>query len=274
MTRRGTPRWAPRATRRVAACLFAVVAMGSFVVLGIASPARAQLDSARASAAARAIFSEGVACAERAEWPCAIEHFERAYGLRPSPVISYNLGMALLQVGRLVEGTEMLGRVSRDEEASAELRSDALRAAEGARPRIGRLTVRVTGALSAVSLTLDGHALPRELLGAASPADPGTHVVIALRDGLEIARAETTLSDGGTGEVVLELPAFDLALPGALAPPPVAEPARSDDTPWIVLGIGGGVLVIGGAIVLGVVLGQPQAPAPFDGSLGHVEIGR
>jgi hypothetical protein len=58
---------------------------------------------------------------------------------------------------------------------------------------------------------------------------------------------------------------------GHLFRPYQPEPARSDDTPWIALGIGGGVLLIGGAIVLGVVLGQPQAPTPFDGSLGHVE---
>lgn len=54
---------------------------------------------------------------------------------------------------------------------------------------------------------------------------------------------------------------------------PAPAPA-SDDGPWIALGLGAGVLVVGGAIVLGVVLAQPGAVAPFEGTLGHVEIGR
>lgn len=261
-----------RGARAYEKALIAAFVLASLTL--VANNGSAQLDSARSAAAARSIFREGVACAERAEWPCAIEHFERAYGLRPSAVISYNLGMALLQVGRLVEGTEMLGRVARDEGASPELRSDADRASESARPRIGQITIRVQGPLEGVSLTLDGHALPTELLGAASPADPGPHLLIALRDGLEVARSETQLEDGERGELSLEVP----PLPLAHAPPPPLSfepsPTPTDDTPWIILGIGGGVLLVGGAIALGVVLGQPQPLTPFEGSLGHVEIGR
>lgn len=242
-------------------------------------PAEAQLDSARSAAAARELFREGVDCADREDWPCAVDRHERAYGIRPSPVIAYNLGMALLAVGRLVEGTEMLGRVSRDDGAAAELRSEARTAADHARPRIGRLTVRLEGPMEGVTMTLDGHDFRRELLGTATPADPHEHVLVAHRHGAEVARGTATVGEGAGAELRITIPPIP-AGEVAIADEPdrdvlmLPPPAPSDDGPWIALGIGAGVLVVGGAIVLGVVLAQPQALAPYDGTLGHVEIGR
>jgi len=260
---------------RLALCMALVSASFAW-----SAPVQAQLDSVRSSAAARALFREGVECADRADWTCAVDRHGRAYGLRPSPVIAYNLGMALLAVGRLVEGTEMLVRVSRDEHATAELRAEARTAADHARPRIGRLTVHVEGPLAGATLSLDGHDVRRELLDTASPADPREHVLIVHRDGSEVARGTVILADGQLAELsvtIPPLPAADVALADepdadvlALAPPAPA----SDDAPWIALGIGGAVLVVGGAIVLGVVLAQPGSSAPFEGTLGHVEFGR
>jgi hypothetical protein len=238
------------------------------------------MDSVRSSAAARALFREGVECADRADWACAVDRHGRAYGLRPSPVIAYNLGMALLAVGRLVEGTEMLVRVSRDEHATSQLRAEARTAADHALPRVGRLTVHVEGPLAGASMTLDGHDLRRELLNTASPTDPREHVLIVSRHGAEVARATVTVADGQSAELTVTIPPLpvdDVALADepdrdVMLLAPVAAP--SDDTPWIVLGIGAGVLVVGGAIVLGVVLAQPGPMAPYEGTLGVVEFGR
>lgn len=243
--------------------------------------ARAQLDSVRSSAAARSLFREGIECADREDWPCAVDRHGRAYALRPSPVIAYNLGMALLSVGRLVEGTEMLIRVSRDDQAPPALQAEARTAADRALPRVGRLSVHVEGPLAGVTFTLDGHDFRRELLNTATPADPREHVLVASRHGSEIARGTVTVADGESVELRVTLPPppiedvgpVDGPDPEVLALPP-PEASGGDDAPWIALGIGGAVLVIGGAIVLGVVLGQPQAVSPFEGTLGHVEIGR
>ena len=102
------------------------------------------------------------------------------------------------------------------------------------------------------------------------------------RHGEEVARASVLVQEGEATELSVTIPPLpaserdevaiaDAPDPDTLALPP---PTSSDDGPWIALGIGGGVLLVGGAIVLGVVLAQPGAMQPYDGTLGHVEIGR
>ncbi len=252
--------------------------------LGWTASASAQLDAVRSSAAARALFREGVECADRQDWPCAVDRHGRAYGLRPSPVIAYNLGMALIAVGRLVEGREMLVRVSRDEHATAGLRAEAATAAEHALPRIGRLTVHVEGPLTGATLTLDGHDLRRELLDTASPADPREHVLVVSRGGAEVARGSVIVAEGQAAELSVNVPPLPASEPALTAdapsadvlalPPSSTDGGGGDDAPWIALGIGAGVVVVAGAIVLGVVLAQPGEMAPYQGTLGHVELGR
>jgi hypothetical protein len=261
------------------------------VVLGCALPAGAQsAASVRDTAAARALFREGVACADRSDWPCAVDRFHRAHQLRPSPVLAYNLGHALVEIGRLVEGAEILHRLVRDETAPARVRADASRVVDAAAPRIGSLTVHVEGPTDGVVFAIDEHELATSLLGAAAPVDPGERRIEARRGDEVIASASVVIAEGGTESVTLALPeppaedpavaSLDVPTPSEVAlgaspsEPTDAPPAGGDDGPWIALGIGGAVVLVAGAIVLAVVLAQPGEQAPFDGSLGHVEIGR
>lgn len=258
-------------------------------------PVRAQESaSVRDTAAARALFREGVACTDRRDWDCAADRFGRAYRVRPSPVLAYNLGHALIELGRLVEGVEILQQMLREDSGPDAVRADARRALEAAAPRIGRLTVHATGPTRGVQLSIDGHELASSLLGAAAPVDPGERLVEARRDGEVVASVRVRVPEGGAQTVELALPelppdeASEDPVVATLAPsavPTAAETARAaelagatdrggDDGPWIALGIGGAALVVGGAIVLAIVLAQPTEAMAFDGNLGHVEIGR
>jgi hypothetical protein len=247
--------------------------------------------SVRDAAAARSLFREGVACADRQEWDCATDRFHRAHGLRPSPVIAYNLGNALISMGRLVEGAEMLEQVARDDETASGMRNDARRAAEAARARTGQVTITAEGMTADVALSIDGHPFSSALLGAAAPADPGAHRIEARRGEEIVARAEFTVSAGGQAIAEITIPPpprppVDTLARVSLDPPDErrieqvivqtpgpAPAARSDDGPWIALGVIAGLLVIGGGVTAGVVLLQPSEPSSFSGSLGPaVEI--
>ncbi|AKF06007.1 hypothetical protein [Sandaracinus amylolyticus] len=243
----------------------------------------------RDTAAARALFQEGVACADRSDWTCAADRFARAHELRASAVIAYNLGHALVESGRLVEGTEILRRLVRDESVAANVRADAARVIRDAEPRIGRLAVHLRGPHEDVEVALGTHELASSLLGTAAPVDPGEHVLEARRDGEIVASARVHIDPGATEEIELEIPARPArATASAIAPEAAAQTAfdatgardvapseGGDDGTWIALGVAGGVLVVAAAVVVGVVLAAPaQEPAPFDGTLGWVEIGR
>lgn len=244
----------------------------------------------RDTAAARALFREGVACTDRRDWECAVDRFGRAHRVRPSPVLAYNLGHAMIELGRLVEGVEILQQLLRDDAASATVRADAQRAVDAAAPRIARLTVHATGPTRGVRFSIDGHALASSLLGAAAPVDPGERLVEARRGDELVASSRVQIAEGSAetieiqlpepppGEVIAEATAPPVVVPTAAETALAAQPPRTDDGgddgPWIALGIGGAALVVGGAIVLAIVLAQPTEPMVFDGNLGHLEIGR
>ncbi len=125
------------------AVLGASVLSACLAMLALTAPRLEAQDEARASAAARALFQEGVDCVDAGDWACAAERFGQAARLRPSPVILSNQGVALMHVGRLVEASEAFRAVLRDASASEALHADAERYVAEIAPRLGRLTISV-----------------------------------------------------------------------------------------------------------------------------------
>lgn len=241
--------------------------------------AQAAPTSARDAAAARALFAEGVACADQQAWDCAADRFGRAHALRPSPVIAYNYGHALVELGRLTEGAEMLRQAAR--EGSAQVRADAQRIVAELEPRLGRLTLEVSGPLERATVRIGQTELPAELFGIAQPIDPGEHEITATRDGEVVASTRVTIAEGGAAEASLAIP----DLPPEPSPAEretevriervvVEAPRSSDDGVWIGIGVGAGALLVAGGIVLAVFLTQPSESQPYMGNLPAIEIGR
>lgn len=235
--------------------------------------------STRDSAVARALFREGVACADARDWACAADRFAQAREVRPSAVLTYNLGHALIELGRVVEGTEILTQLLRDSTLRSSIRADAERTLDIASRQISQLSIQVIGPTEGTTFTLDGRELAGSLLGTAIPVDPGERRIEAHHAGELVAHALVIATAGEPVVATLTLPEH----PSPSEAPPtdlalsqlVIEPhEESDDAPWIALGISGAILVIGGAITLGIVLSSPSSDPVFDGNLGHVEIGR
>jgi hypothetical protein len=172
-----------------------------------AAPCRAQTDDVDASraASARALFSEGVGFADQTQWADAADRFRRALALRDSPVIAYNLASALVQLGKLVEASELLRHIGAYQDADAELRKSAETTLAEISPRIGRITVHAEGLRPGDRVGIDDRQLLEAQLDVAVPIDPGVHLLAAQR-GEEILDSRTIeVSQGGSAAVTLQL---------------------------------------------------------------------
>ncbi|MEC7524576.1 MAG: hypothetical protein VYE22_32150 [Myxococcota bacterium] len=174
------------------------------------SPAWAQDDEAT-TAAARALFEQGMDAVDAGDYETAADRLDRSLALRDSIVVRVNLALALGELGRLVEASEHLRRVQREAEEGSPPHRVAGERLALITPRVGRLRIDVAGATAGVTVRLDGNDVPEALLGVPQPADPGAHVVSLHRGGQALVTREVEVAAGGRASVSLE------------APPPTAE---------------------------------------------------
>ena len=240
------------------------------------SLARAQDGEDERTAAARDLFEEGMASVAAGDLDVAADRLRRSYELRPSAVVAFNLAMALTELGRLVEATEHLRRIIRDEEAPEAVREAASSRLERLLPRIGRLVVTLEGPRAGARVQVSGAELPEVLIGVAHPVDPSEHIVVALRGSETVARESVTVAEGATREVTLRLPplpavreaprpersAVDEAL---LRETPEAPAGEEVDLGLVALFGTLGAAVLAGAIVA-IVVAATHRPEPIPGN--------
>lgn len=159
-------------------------------------------------AQAREVFAEALELVEQERWSEAETRFRLVLEVRSSPVVSYNLASTLVHQGRLVDASEVLRGVVRDEEADQDSRDAAHQLLDEIEPRIGSLTVRLAGDTEGAELLIDDR--PVEIGGVvqAVSVDPGTHVVALKRRG-ELVSTEHVEVGGASPlhvEVRMELP--------------------------------------------------------------------
>jgi hypothetical protein len=208
--------------------------------------ARAAPDEAERQAAARQMFAQGLAAAERAAWPEAADRFARAYALRPTPEIAYDLSTAMAEMGRLVAASELLRRIAGDGGAPSAVRRAAETRLAELLPRLGALRVRVGAITPGMLPTLDGQPLEPARLDVAIPVDPGVHRLELTRAGRAAARL-VSVGEGASIDVDLRDGA---AAPAAMlaATPPPAEPAPPSHRRWVWVAVGA---VVAGAVAAG-----------------------
>ncbi|MBZ0118993.1 MAG: hypothetical protein K8H88_18500, partial [Sandaracinaceae bacterium] len=145
-------------------------------------------------------------------------------------------------------------------------------------PRLGQLTVRLLGPQDRLTLRLDELDWPLAVVGVAAPADPGPHVLHALRDDHEVARAEVRVPEGGAAQVELTIPPLPAVTPGhGRSGQPVVPPPGGDVTgeAWFWILIGGGVAAVGAAVTILLVVMLSGTGSPVAGNLmpGVLEFG-
>jgi hypothetical protein len=205
---------------------------------------------------ARAYFNEGLALADRGDWPSAVEQFEQALALRDAPSIRINLAVSLSHLGRLTEALEHLdGDLSA---APAELRQQAHDLRVEIEPRVGRLVPRVREPDPSCVVIAGRRELPSTTLEPIA-FDPGSVTVRLVCSGVQADSVEVVVPEGGAAHVVLA------RAPGAAIDTTPPSTSGSDDT-WLWVGVGlGAAALVGAAVAVGVVLSQPShATGDFD----------
>lgn len=263
-----------------AAGVGATIALVATLWAGRTSAQPAPEDAER-TAAARALFTQGMAAVDAGDWSGAADRLRRSLALRASAVVRFNLALALIELGRFVEASEHLRSVQREAPESSELRQLAAERLEQVLPRLGRLRIELRGPRDDVEVHLDGVRVPDALVGAEQPADPGPRRVSAhrLQRGaqVELAAREVTVESGRAASVELDVP----------PPPPTPEElaARRELSPaedegierqwwlWTLVGVLAAGAAVGIAVFLTAGTSQPSLldPPPYiEGDSGAI----
>ena len=157
-------------------------------------------------ASARALFQEGLGLAEHSDWLAAEDRFRRAYTLRASPVIAYNLATALAERGKLVEASEFLRKVQQDDKADASLKQSARTLQTELAGHIGRITIVARDKQPSDRVLLDANPLLEVQLGVEIPIDPGEHSVSLQRGDREVDMQTLQVAANGSEHVTLIAP--------------------------------------------------------------------
>lgn len=202
-------------------------------------------------AAARPFAIEGLEKVKAGNCREAVGPLEKAEALVHAPTTAVPLAQCDIQLGRLVEGTEILNRVLNETlppnapPSFTEAKREARGILDAATPRIPKLKIHVDapgGVQQNLELTVDGQKVPLVLLDSDRPTDPGPHHVAARQPGGGSAEADVTLAEGQTVPVSLHLTGAGGAVApvtggvpdpygqGVVAPPPPAGGGATADS--------------------------------------------
>jgi hypothetical protein len=228
------------------------------LLTAIPSPARgeAEPDGAR-QATARTLFDEGLEYSDAGRWQEAADRFGRAYQMKPTAEIAYNLAQAHIRLGHLTAATDMLRRAATDPEGAPRVRDAALARLAQVTPRLGRLAVRLENRQDAL-VTVDGRPVEAGNLGVSMAVDPGPHLVQARwGDGQDLSR-RVTVAEGAESTVILAPP----------VPAPVEPPRSLLRRGWFWMAVAG--VAAGTAVALSISKGGGGEPS---GNVGtwHVD---
>lgn len=250
-------------------------ALGVALTVALASPALAQSDEDLERA--RTLFAEGVELTQEERWSEAIERFRQVLEVRATPQVKYNLALALEANGQLSEAAALLREIQDSRQLGRRARRDVQRLLRLIGPRLGQLTVRISGDEAGVRVLLDGDEVPLDRIGQPLTVDPGERRVVMQRRGREVASQSVRVEAGQSAEVTLvetrvRPEAVETALVTQEEPLP---PSRSVLEEWWFWTIIGAVVVIAGGVTIGVVAGSSSGPPnPVQGNLdpGVIEV--
>jgi hypothetical protein len=234
-------------------------------VIGLTFPRIAEAQTEAETQHARELFAEGVELSGNRQYEQAAAKFHEAYAIVQAPNIAYNLAVALVELGQVVEASEYVRAVLEDSEAPRDVQRMATQLNGTIESRVGRLTVTLIQSRGNAAIMLDGSVLDDDELGVAVTVNPGDHVVTAERGGTVLERQETTVSAGQSEEVLLDPTTWGS---GASLDPELYDeaPPEEDDGGggsvfgewwfWTIVG----VVVIGGAVAIGVAASSTEGP--------------
>lgn len=185
--------------------------------MGLLAPALPSLVARAESTAAdlesaRDLYKLGKALRDKGDLVGALEKFKAAHALANTPITAVEYGRTLERHGDLVEARDVFLSVVRipakpNESANTKsARAEADKLAEDLKARLPALVVTITGVPGdAVTLLIDGVAIPHAAIGEPRKLNPGLHVVRASVGAGPEKRIEVTLAEKEQRTVVVTL---------------------------------------------------------------------
>jgi hypothetical protein len=200
------------------------ITLGLLLVL-VASEAEAQTNAEKNEA--QALQVAGVHLMERGDNEAALEKFEAAFRLFPSPKILFNMGRAHHALGQQVEALEAFERfLDEAPYAPKESRAEAVRAVESLRPKLSFLEVGAEDADCKISV--DGREVGTSPLPRPLAVMPGAHEVRFEKAGMIAETRSVSPVPGQKLRVFVKLSPIPAP---ATAPPPVVATAAPPPPP-------------------------------------------
>lgn len=239
-------------------CLGAL--LGGLLALGTVGPAQAKETDDATRSAARSLGYEGINDFQAGKFATASDKLDRAYRALQVPSLGLWSARALEKSGKLVAAAERYLEVQRldatggDVAVQQKAQADAQTEYAALEPRIPSIVIRIEGAKEdAVSVSVNGVAVPSSILGVKRLVDPGEVKVEATFEGQTLNESRT-LREGESTTVVLEFSASGAAAPSKQPEPGVATASVTADEPasgsartlgFVALGLGGAGIVVG-----------------------------
>jgi hypothetical protein len=177
-------------------------------------------------ARAQALLAEGSALFRNGEYAAALEKFEAAYAVFPSPKLWFNIGQANRDLDRPVQALQAFERyLAQVPDAPPDMAADARASVADLQKKLGRL--RIDCETPGAEISLDGKPIGTAPLPDTIWATPGRHQVTANRAGLAPAIEGVDVVAGESHTVGLRL----AALAPPTVPPPAPAPAPVVGTP-------------------------------------------
>jgi hypothetical protein len=196
--------------------------LGSLLALPLICNVALAQESAGDVAAARELGQQGMKLADTGNCADAVDKLGRSEKMYHAPSVLAKLGECQIQLGKIVEGTENLNRVVRENlgpnapAAFVTAQEHAKEVLAEAKPRISRLKIAIAAPSSAeFVVTMDGLVVPAANLNVDRPADPGMHTIEAFGPTYKKTSAKVTLEPGKSDSVALALELDPVAVDAA-----------------------------------------------------------
>jgi hypothetical protein len=195
----------------------------SLVLLALFAQEGATTASPESKARAQELLSEGAIHYERAEFADALENFQKAYAVFPSPKLLFNIGQASRELGRPVEAVEAFEKfLAQAGDAGEAMTAEAKRSLAELTSKIGKLLIECP--IAGAEISVDGRKLGLAPIQDLVRVAPGTHQLTATHPSATPA-IETVNVMAGTIETVVMRPRTLAEVAAALPPPPPPTPS-------------------------------------------------
>lgn len=241
--------------------------MGLLGVLPLFVAERACAEGASTSerSVARDLGYSGIEAFQAGQYAVASERLEKAYSVMRVPSLGLWAARALAKQGKLLEAADRYAEVARleiskgDEEVQRKAQADAETELEETRRILPTIKIVVDGTNpTELHLQVDGVEVSSQLIGEATPLNPGKHRVEVHAAG-KVRSRTFTLALGEKREVKFKAGEPPGNRADESTPQPAAAPAAHDTAPragevhntrrtlgWVGIGVGAAGLVAGG----------------------------